>query len=106
MFIHVSLLAYAIIAVFPIILIVINSIKSRKAIFGEPLALPNPDNLSFRGYETVWEAANFPRYFLNSALVTVGSLTLIMLFGAMAAFALTEFRFRGSRWLKSSHPLT
>jgi raffinose/stachyose/melibiose transport system permease protein len=97
--IHVALLAYAVLAVYPVLLVTYNSFKSRRAIFGEPLALPGPGNLDFRGYETVWHAANFPHYFVNSILVTSGSLFLTLLFGAMAAFALTEFKFRGSRWL-------
>ena len=97
--IHIALAAYALVAVLPVLLVVYNSVKSRKAIFGDPLALPTAETLDFRGYETVWEAANFPRYFGNSIIVTSGSLVLTLLFGAMAAFALTEFRFRGSRWL-------
>ena len=37
---------------------------------------------------------NFPLYFLNSFVVTVGSVFLVLLFGAMAAFALSEYRYR------------
>lgn len=98
-FIYVALLAYAVVAVFPVLLVVYNSMKSKKAIFGQPLSLPSPETLDFRGYDTVWHAANFPRYFLNSGIVTAGSLVLTLLFGAMAAYALTEFRFKLSRWL-------
>ncbi len=59
LFIHVSLAAYAIIAVFPVVLIAINSLKSRKAICGQPRDLPGPATFSLRGYETVWSAAHF-----------------------------------------------
>ena len=99
LFVHAALLSYAAVAIFPVILVAMNSIKNRKAIFAQPLALPTGDTFSLRGYQTVWSEAHFPRYFLNSAVVTISSLTLIMLFGAMAAYALTEFKFRGSRWL-------
>ena len=37
--------------------------------------------------------------FANSAIVTGVSMLLILLFGAMAAWALTEYGFRGNRWL-------
>lgn len=97
--IHLVLAAYALLAVFPVLLVAYNSIKSRKAIFGQPLALPGPGTLDLSGYATVWQAANFPRYFANSLIVTCGSLALTLLLGVMAAFALTEFRFRLSRWL-------
>jgi ABC-type glycerol-3-phosphate transport system permease component len=33
---------------------------------------------------------------MNSLIVTVVSMALVLLFGAMAAWALTEYRFRGS----------
>lgn len=97
--IHLALAAYAIVAVFPVLLVSYNSIKSRKAIFGQPLSLPGPETIDFSGYATVWQTANFPRYFGNSLIITCGSLALTLVLGAMAAFALTEFRFRLSRWI-------
>ena len=39
---------------------------------------------------------DFLLYFQNSLIVTVMSLFLVLLFGAMAAFALAEYRFRGN----------
>jgi raffinose/stachyose/melibiose transport system permease protein len=95
--VHGALILYALIAVFPVVLILMNSVKSRQAIFGQPLHLPSPATFDLRGYETVWRATSFPRYFWNSGVVTIGSLLLTLLFGAMAAFALTEFGFRGSK---------
>lgn len=97
--VHGALGLYAVVAVFPVILVMYNSMKARKAIFGDPLMPPTPATFDFRGYDTVWHSANFPRYFLNSIMVTGGSLVLTLLFGAMAAFALSEFRFRGSKLL-------
>lgn len=96
---HIALLLYAALALFPIILIVMNSFKTRKAIFSEPLAFPNSETFSLEGYLTVWERAGFPIYFRNSIIVTVVSIGLILLFGAMAAFALSEYRFRGNTFM-------
>ena len=93
---HMALLIYTAIALFPIILIIINSFKTRKAIFGEPLAFPNAETFSLEGYMTVWERAGFPIYFRNSLVVTVASIFFILLFGAMAAYALSEYDFRGN----------
>jgi raffinose/stachyose/melibiose transport system permease protein len=96
---HVVLITYAVIAMFPIILIVLNSFKERKAIFGEPLSLPNSETFSLVGYETIIQRANFDQYFLNSLVVTVVSILLILLMGSMAAFALSEYNFRGNTFL-------
>ena len=93
---HGALILYTLIALFPVFVIVINSFKTRKAIFREPLAMPNSDSFSLIGYETVLKQGDFFLYFQNSMIVTVGSLFLILVFGAMAAFALAEYRFKGN----------
>ncbi len=48
------------------------------------------------GYETVLKQGDFFLYFQNSLIVTVASLFFVLLFGAMAAFALSEYRFKGN----------
>lgn len=93
---HAILIAYTLIALFPVWVILINSVKSRRAIFGAPLAFPTPETWDLVGYTTVLENGDFFGYFLNSLIVTVASLFLVLLFGAMAAFALSEYRFRGN----------
>jgi len=94
--VHAVLIAYTLIALFPVWVILINSVKSRRAIFADPLALPGPGTFDLVGYATVLEQGDFARYFLNSLVVTSATLALVLLFGAMAAFALSEYRFRGN----------
>lgn len=91
---HGALMLYTLIALFPVFVIVINSFKKRKSIFREPLALPDSESFSLVGYETVLKQGDFFQYFQNSMIVTIGSLFFILLFGAMAAFALAEYRFK------------
>ncbi|MBL4927311.1 carbohydrate ABC transporter permease [Fuscibacter oryzae] len=93
---HAVLLTYTLIALFPVFVIVINSFKSRKAIFADPLALPMPENFDAVGYTTVLQQGHVVQYFANSLIVTVASLFFVLLFGAMAAFALSEYRFKGN----------
>ena len=93
---HGILITYTIIALFPVFVILINSFKTRKAIFREPLALPSADSFSLIGYETVFKQGDFLLYFQNSLIVTLVSLFCVLLFGAMAAFALSEYRFKGN----------
>ena len=91
---HAILLLYTAIALGPVIVIVMNSFKNKFAIFGQPMMPPLPSTFSPIGYSTVFGRGNFPLYFGNSFLVTVGSVVLVLLFGAMAAFALSEYRYR------------
>ncbi len=93
---HGALILYTLIALFPVFVIIINSFKTRRAIFREPLALPNSESFSLIGYETVLTQGDFFLYFQNSMIVTVSSLFFVLLFGAMAAYALSEYRFRGN----------
>jgi raffinose/stachyose/melibiose transport system permease protein len=93
---HAILITYTLIALFPVFVIVVNSFKSRRAIFAEPLALPTSETFDTIGYRTVLEQGDFLLYFQNSLVVTVVSLFCVLLFGAMAAFALSEYRFRGN----------
>ncbi len=96
---HLALGAYALICIFPILLIIVNSFKNRIGLFTQPLMPPTFGTFSLAGYETVYAEGGFPQYFLNSIIVTVCSLFFILLFGAMAAFALSEYRFRGNAML-------
>lgn len=98
---HGLLLAYTLLAVFPVGLVLLNSFKNRRSIFANPYALPNAETWDLIGYQTVLDPRNshFPNYFLNSTVVVGVSLLLILLFGAMAAFAFSEYQFRGNALL-------
>jgi raffinose/stachyose/melibiose transport system permease protein len=93
---HAVLLTYTVIALFPVVVIIINSFKSRNAIFRTPLTPPTAETFDLIGYTTVLKQGDFLLYFQNSFIVTVASLFFVLLFGAMAAFALAEYRFRGN----------
>ncbi len=93
--IHTVLLTYTAIALLPIALIIANAFKSRRAIFTDPLALPGPDSFSLRGFAKVLAVSDFELYFINSLTVTLVTLALVLLFAAMAAWALSEYAFRG-----------
>jgi raffinose/stachyose/melibiose transport system permease protein len=92
--IHAILLAYTALCLAPVLLVVVNSFKARAAIFNTPLAWPNAKTFSLVGYQAVLSGGSFGHYFVNSLIVTIGSLVGVLLFGAMAAFGLSEYRFR------------
>ena len=92
--VHAVLSAYSVIACAPILLVVMNSFKARNAIFGSPLSPPGPDTFSLIGYAKVFRTAHVGTWFANSLIVTLGAMFLTLLFGAMAAWALTEYRLR------------
>ena len=95
-FVHLALIAYTLVALFPVVLTIINSFKNKNAIFREPMAFPTPTTFSLVGYQTVLKQGDFIGYFQNSLIVTITAIFFVLLFGAMAAFALSEYRFRGN----------
>jgi raffinose/stachyose/melibiose transport system permease protein len=83
-----------VLALFPIILVIMNSFKAKRAIFNTPLQPPMPWNFDAIGYSKVFGDSALASYYMNSIVVTVGTIFFTLLFGAMAAWALTEYKFR------------
>jgi len=78
---------------FPMVWMVMSSFKSDGAIFRSPFALP--DSIDFSRWAEAWEVGHLGQYAINSAVVTAASVSMIVVFGALAAFAFSRFRFRG-----------
>ncbi len=93
--VHAALAGYCVLALAPIVLVILNSFKTRRGLFGDPLGLPDEQTFSIAGYLKVMQGSDMGLYFANSLIVTGVSLVAVALFGAMAAWALSAYRFRG-----------
>ncbi|TKK91661.1 carbohydrate ABC transporter permease [Herbidospora galbida] len=91
---HALLIFFALLAVAPILVIVVNSFKTTQGIFGQPFALPNADTFSLGGYERVFTRGQFVTNYGNSLIVTVGATVATLVLATLAAFALTEYKVR------------
>ena len=96
---YVVMIFFALLALFPVVVTISNSFKTRRAIFSAPLVPPTPETFSLVGFETVFQRTNFGWYMVNSLVVTLVSMALVLLLGAMAAWALSEYNFRGNTLL-------
>lgn len=72
----------------PFYLMFVNSFKSKKEIFMDTISLPAEWN--FDNYITAFEELDFMRTLFNSLLITIVSVVLIIVFSAMAAYALSR----------------
>lgn len=80
------------IIIIPVYYIVITSLKTAEGYFGQsPLAPPTSPTLE--NYQLVLES-NFATYFMNSAIVTLGSVIPTVLISFMASFAIVRGRGR------------
>jgi raffinose/stachyose/melibiose transport system permease protein len=91
---HGILILFSAIAVFPVIVVVLNSFKKRVAIFSNPYTFPGKDTFDIIGYRTVFTRSNFPLYYVNSLIIVGISLFIILFLGSMVAFALSEYKFK------------
>ncbi|GAA4198515.1 carbohydrate ABC transporter permease [Streptosporangium oxazolinicum] len=91
---HGLLIVFALLAIAPILVIVVNSFKTTPGIFNEPFALPNSETFSLAGYDRVFNRGDFVLNYRNSLIVTVGSTVLTLVLATLAAFALTEYKVR------------
>ena len=82
--VHLALIGYAVVSVFPVFLTIINSMKARNAIFRNPMQLPTPETFDFVGYTTVLGQGDFVNYSQNSFIVTVVSIALVLLFAGFS----------------------
>ncbi|MGW0434970.1 carbohydrate ABC transporter permease [Micromonospora sp. NPDC003197] len=92
-FSHSFLVLWGLLTVLPLLWVVISSFKSDAEILADPWGLPSA--LRFENWARAWTEAHIGQYFLNSAIVVAGSLTLTMLLGATAAYVFARYEFRG-----------
>jgi raffinose/stachyose/melibiose transport system permease protein len=86
---------WLVIVLIPLYWIVVTSFKDQSAYFTQnPLALPSAP--TFANYKLVIES-DFPRYFLNSVIVTAGTILPAVAISFMASYAIV--RGAGSRFL-------
>ncbi|MEV6491744.1 carbohydrate ABC transporter permease [Actinoplanes sp. NPDC051633] len=94
---HGFLIGWAVLTTVPLLWAMVSSLKSDTEILSDPWGLPS--SLRWDNFARAWSDAHIGRYFLNSAIVVTGALILTMLLGAMAAYVLARYRFRGNRFV-------
>jgi raffinose/stachyose/melibiose transport system permease protein len=89
----------AIVALFPLALMVISALKTSAEIVANPLALPGA--LQWVNFSRAWTDAALGRSLLNSAEVTGLTVILICATCSMAAYALARQAAPGWRWISA-----
>lgn len=84
----------AIIMIVPFFWMVSASFKLKNEIFSVPIRWI-PEVFHMDNYHTIMEKINFPRYFLNTAKITIIITLLQLLTCSMAAYAFSKLRFPG-----------
>jgi N-acetylglucosamine transport system permease protein len=90
---HGFLVVWALLSTVPLLWAVVTAFKSDREIFTNSWGLPS--EWRFENFVRAWTTANIGRYFVNSAIVVCSAVVLVMLLGAMVAYVLARYEFRG-----------
>ncbi|MBN9502271.1 MAG: hypothetical protein BGO01_16925 [Armatimonadetes bacterium 55-13] len=100
-FLHAAgLTLFALTIVVPLLWVLVNSLKTGSEVFSRPWGIPSSPQ--FVNYKNAWNEAGIGKYFLNTLLVTVGTLVILLPISAMAAYIFGRYPFRGSKTLFSA----
>lgn len=92
---YVALSLYALIILYPLFWVGVNSLKDNQEIFANPWGLPaNPVWANFR---EAWSDGRIGMAFKNSVIVTGLSVAILALISPMAGYALARLRFTGQK---------
>jgi raffinose/stachyose/melibiose transport system permease protein len=84
---------YAAAALAPLVIMALGSLRTEQSLADSPIGFPlHP---AFENYAKAWSEGGFSAYFINSIVVTVGSVALGTGVAVLAAYPLARYRFRG-----------
>ncbi len=81
-------------AVGPVLLLALNSLKTTNEIRANPFGLPQ--DWLFGNYLSAWVQGAFSTTMVNTLILTGGTISVVVVIGGLAAFALARFRFPGA----------
>ncbi|HBF38189.1 MAG TPA: sugar ABC transporter permease [Firmicutes bacterium] len=93
---EVVMIVVTLIYLYPIFLVISNSLKSYKEVMTDVIGLPK--HLLLGNYSYVWQYINYPRLFLNNVIITTVGIFGIVFFGSLAAYKLSRTKTRYS-WI-------
>lgn len=91
---HGLLLAFLIVMIYPLLWMISSAFKPWQLVFTEPGLIPS--QITFENFSRGWNALNrpFSLFFLNSLIITVGSIVGNLFSCSLAAYALARLNFR------------
>ncbi|WP_440897565.1 carbohydrate ABC transporter permease [Amphibacillus sp. Q70] len=98
-FIYVALITLAVTIIVPVVWVFLASIKENQEFYGNPWTLPSGINL--QNFIEAFNEARMGDYLLNSVIVTSLALLFLLVLALPAAYVLSRFEFKGSKWLNS-----
>lgn len=96
---------YIAFALFPLYWLLKVSVTPNNLLYSEGVRMW-PSRTSFEHYAFVIANSEFPRFFLNSFIVSGSTAVIVTVVAAVAGYALSRFAFRGKYWITALMLLT
>lgn len=91
---HIPLLILAIFAAGPVVILVMNSLKTRTELARSPIGLP--EDPQFSNFVTAWVESDFGLHARNSAILVFSTVICVLVLCGMAAYSLARLNPPGS----------
>lgn len=88
---HIPLIIWSVICIFPLVWILITSLKSTPELYRSPFGFP--EAFKWDNYVEAWVYAKMGVYFVNSIVITLLSTIMVLFMATTSAFILARFEF-------------
>lgn len=99
LFIYVALITLAIFIIVPVAWVFLSSIKENSEFYRSPWSIPS--GFHFENFIEAFQEAKMGEYLLNSVVVTALAILILLVVALPAAYVLSRFKFKGSKWINS-----
>ncbi|MGF7236534.1 MAG: carbohydrate ABC transporter permease [Frankia sp.] len=89
---HLILIGFAVTALFPLLLVGLNSLKLSTQIIDNPLAFPK--SFTWSNFQQAWQYGHFGRGFVNSILLTAVTVLIVLVCSSLAGYVLAGKKVR------------
>jgi multiple sugar transport system permease protein len=93
-----AILVYVVFALFPLYWLLKVSVTPNDLLYSEGVRMW-PSRASIEHYSFVLEHSDFPKFFMNSVIVSASTAFIVTILASLAGYALSRFIFRGKYWI-------
>ncbi|WP_096184193.1 carbohydrate ABC transporter permease [Effusibacillus lacus] len=90
-------MGYAFLALYPVYLMIVSSLKENAEIYTKPLTLP--EKFSLESYKAILNDTPFMEYLFNSVYISLVSVFFVLVFSSLAAYYIARTRFKWNPFL-------
>lgn len=86
---RVFLVIWVILVLFPLVWTIVSSLKTEGEFYASAWSLPK--SLKWENFRVAWEEMNFAKYFLNSVILSVGTVALTVIMTTTTSYCVAKF---------------